>query len=274
MLTAVMTAFAVGVFVYLLKLPFQLVPGGSTCLRTSRSGFAVAFSLQNLAYCLAGVALGTLIGVLPGITPLVAIGMLFPLTFTLPPIALAHHARRDLLRRAVRRLDHLDPRQPAGRDRLGGDLHRRLPDGAPGARGAGARDRRAGVVLRRLRRHPADRVRRAAARRMGAAVRPVGVLRADADGPGRLGGARAGRRGEGPRDGGARPAARHRRHRRQLGLAALHLRRARALRRHRLHGDRGRPVRGGGDRHQPRVARGARGVHRRRSRASCRAAPT
>ena len=50
-------------------------------------GFGVAFSAQNLAYCLAGVALGTLIGVLPGISPLVAIGMLFPLTFTLPPVA-------------------------------------------------------------------------------------------------------------------------------------------------------------------------------------------
>jgi len=49
-------------------------------------GFAVALSFENLAYCLGGVALGTLIGVLPGITPLVAIGMLFPLTFTLPPI--------------------------------------------------------------------------------------------------------------------------------------------------------------------------------------------
>jgi TctA family transporter len=50
-------------------------------------GFAVALSIENLAYCFAGVALGTLIGVLPGITPLVAIGMLFPLTFSLPPIA-------------------------------------------------------------------------------------------------------------------------------------------------------------------------------------------
>jgi len=49
-------------------------------------GFGVAFSLENLLYCLGGVALGTLIGVLPGISPLVAIGMLFPLTFTLPPI--------------------------------------------------------------------------------------------------------------------------------------------------------------------------------------------
>jgi TctA family transporter len=50
-------------------------------------GFAVALTAQNLAYCFAGVALGTLIGVLPGISPLVAIGMLFPLTFTLPPVA-------------------------------------------------------------------------------------------------------------------------------------------------------------------------------------------
>ncbi len=50
-------------------------------------GFGVAFSLQNLGYCFGGVLLGTLIGVLPGIGPLVAIGMLFPLTFTLPPVA-------------------------------------------------------------------------------------------------------------------------------------------------------------------------------------------
>ncbi len=49
-------------------------------------GFTVAFSLQNLAYCFAGVLLGTLIGVLPGIGPLVAISMLFPLTFTLPAV--------------------------------------------------------------------------------------------------------------------------------------------------------------------------------------------
>jgi putative tricarboxylic transport membrane protein len=50
-------------------------------------GFSVAFSLQNLAYCFIGVALGTLIGVLPGIGPLVAIGMLFPLTFSLPAVS-------------------------------------------------------------------------------------------------------------------------------------------------------------------------------------------
>jgi len=49
-------------------------------------GFGVAFSLQNLAYCFAGVALGTLIGVLPGVGPLVTIAMLFPITFHLPAV--------------------------------------------------------------------------------------------------------------------------------------------------------------------------------------------
>ena len=48
------------------------------------------------------------------------------------------HARRHLLRRAVWRLDHRDPGEPAGRDLLGGDLHRRPPDGAPGPRRRGA----------------------------------------------------------------------------------------------------------------------------------------
>jgi len=49
-------------------------------------GFQVALSAQNLAYCFAGVALGTLIGVLPGIGPLSTIGLLFPLTFYLPSV--------------------------------------------------------------------------------------------------------------------------------------------------------------------------------------------
>jgi TctA family transporter len=49
-------------------------------------GFQVALSAQNHAYCFAGVALGTLIGVLPGIGPLSTIGLLFPITFYLPSI--------------------------------------------------------------------------------------------------------------------------------------------------------------------------------------------
>jgi len=50
-------------------------------------GFEVALSLQNVLYCFAGVLLGTLIGVLPGIGPTATIAMLLPVTFTLPPVS-------------------------------------------------------------------------------------------------------------------------------------------------------------------------------------------
>jgi len=49
-------------------------------------GFSVALSLQNLIYCFVGVFVGTAIGVLPGVGPLVTIAMLLPITFSLPPI--------------------------------------------------------------------------------------------------------------------------------------------------------------------------------------------
>jgi putative tricarboxylic transport membrane protein len=48
-------------------------------------GFSVALSIQNVFYCLMGVVLGTLIGVLPGIGPVATIAMLLPVTFTLNP---------------------------------------------------------------------------------------------------------------------------------------------------------------------------------------------
>ena len=49
-------------------------------------GFGVAFSWQNLLYCLIGVSVGTLIGVLPGIGPLATIAMLLPITFNVAPV--------------------------------------------------------------------------------------------------------------------------------------------------------------------------------------------
>ncbi|MBI3043054.1 MAG: tripartite tricarboxylate transporter permease [Betaproteobacteria bacterium] len=49
-------------------------------------GFSVALSLQNLTYCFLGVFVGTAIGVLPGVGPLVTIAMLLPITFNLAPI--------------------------------------------------------------------------------------------------------------------------------------------------------------------------------------------
>ena len=50
-------------------------------------GFSVALTGINLLYCLAGVFLGTLIGVLPGLGPTATIAMLLPVTFTLPPVS-------------------------------------------------------------------------------------------------------------------------------------------------------------------------------------------
>ena len=49
-------------------------------------GFGVALTPINLMYCLIGVMLGTLIGVLPGIGPVATIAMLLPITFSLSPI--------------------------------------------------------------------------------------------------------------------------------------------------------------------------------------------
>ncbi len=49
-------------------------------------GFGVALTPINLMYCLVGVFLGTLIGVLPGIGPVATIAMLLPVTFSLSPI--------------------------------------------------------------------------------------------------------------------------------------------------------------------------------------------
>jgi putative tricarboxylic transport membrane protein len=48
-------------------------------------GFAVALTLQNIAYCFIGVLLGTIIGVLPGIGPVTTVAMLLPISFTLSP---------------------------------------------------------------------------------------------------------------------------------------------------------------------------------------------
>src|SRR4051795_3659950 len=50
-------------------------------------GFQVAISLQNLFYCLIGVTVGTLIGVLPGIGPLGTIAMLMPITYSVSPVS-------------------------------------------------------------------------------------------------------------------------------------------------------------------------------------------
>jgi TctA family transporter len=49
-------------------------------------GFGGALTWQNLAYCLIGVTVGTLIGVLPGIGPLGTIAILLPITYGVSPV--------------------------------------------------------------------------------------------------------------------------------------------------------------------------------------------
>jgi putative tricarboxylic transport membrane protein len=50
-------------------------------------GFSVALTLSNLFYCFAGVLLGTLVGVLPGLGPAAAIALLFPTITRSSPVS-------------------------------------------------------------------------------------------------------------------------------------------------------------------------------------------
>jgi putative tricarboxylic transport membrane protein len=57
-----------------------------TALTDLWHGFGVAFQPENLMWCLVGVLLGNLVGVLPGMGPLAAVSMLLPLTFAMKPV--------------------------------------------------------------------------------------------------------------------------------------------------------------------------------------------
>jgi len=56
-------------------------------LENLRLGLETALRLENLLYCLIGVALGTAVGVLPGIGPTATIAMLLPITFNFEPVS-------------------------------------------------------------------------------------------------------------------------------------------------------------------------------------------
>src|SRR5688500_11767727 len=49
-------------------------------------GLETAFTPTNLLFCLLGVALGTAVGVLPGIGPTATVAMLLPITFNFEPV--------------------------------------------------------------------------------------------------------------------------------------------------------------------------------------------
>jgi putative tricarboxylic transport membrane protein len=59
----------------------------TTALVDLYHGFGVAFELHAFLACLAGVLIGNMVGVLPGMGPLAAISMLLPLTFGMKPVA-------------------------------------------------------------------------------------------------------------------------------------------------------------------------------------------
>jgi putative tricarboxylic transport membrane protein len=50
-------------------------------------GFSVAASPANILFCLLGVMVGTLVGVLPGVGSVATLAMLLPITFGLPPVS-------------------------------------------------------------------------------------------------------------------------------------------------------------------------------------------
>ena len=117
------------------------------------TGLAGALQPINLLYALIGVILGTAVGVLPGIGPAMTVALLLPITFTPRPDRRVHHVRRHLLRRHVRRLDHLDPAQHPGRVRLDRHRARGQQDGQGRAAAPGAGHRRDRLLRRRHDRH-------------------------------------------------------------------------------------------------------------------------
>ena len=143
---AALIAFCSLVFVKGLGVPMPLFgPGSSRCSALASPirngsmdifsnlllGFETAATFSNLGWCLAGVFLGTAIGVLPGLGPTATIAMLLPATFGLPPISalimlagIFYGAQYGGSTTAI--LVNL-PGETIGRDRP-----RRLPDGASG----------------------------------------------------------------------------------------------------------------------------------------------
>ncbi|MGJ8529999.1 tripartite tricarboxylate transporter permease [Maritalea sp.] len=55
-------------------------------LSTILAGFADAFTLNNLLFVIAGVALGQLVGAIPGIGPVMAMAIAIPFTFVIDPL--------------------------------------------------------------------------------------------------------------------------------------------------------------------------------------------
>ena len=98
-------------------------------------GFSVATQPEALLFCLLGVTLGTLVGVLPGIGSLAAISMCLPLTFYMDPLTGLIVLAGVFLWCTIWFVDSIDP---AEHSRLSGsccNLPRRLSDDQAGKAG-------------------------------------------------------------------------------------------------------------------------------------------
>src|SRR3974377_2535538 len=139
-------------------------------------GFSVALSLQNLLYCLVGVTVGTLIGVLPGIGPLGTIAILMPITYGISPVGalimlagIYYGAQYGGSTTAI--LVNLPGETSAVVTCIDG--YQRARPGPPRPAPVDAAHR---LFLRRHRRHAADRAVRPAACRDRAQVRLAGIF--------------------------------------------------------------------------------------------------
>ncbi len=225
-------------------------------------GFSVALLPINLLFCLLGVFLGTVIGVLPGIGPLATISMLLPLTFGLPPttslimLSGIYYGSQyggsttailvNLPGEASSTVTMIDGYQMALRGRAG-----------PALAAAGIGSFFAGsvaTVFVALIAIPLTSI--------ALSFRAGGVFLADDSRPRVVDRARVRLRGQGDRHDLPRTAARPDRHRHLHQPDALHLRRQRPARRHRLRRHGGRRVRYRRNPAQPRKLDGTQDHHR------------
>ena len=205
-------------------------------------GFAIAATPINLLMALAGAFVGTIVGLLPGIGPINGVAILLPIAFAMKVPATS----ALILLASVYMGCEYGGRITSILVNIPGDAGsvmthaRRLPDGQEGRGRRRAVDLGVRVVLRVAARVHGTRVPRAAARELGAGLRPRRVLRADGVRdrlPRRHGRRQPGedaarlRAGPGPRD---------RRHRLEQRRLPVHVRRRPPVGRHpvRRHRDR------------------------------------
>ena len=117
-------------------------------------GFGIAFKPLYLLYALVGAVFGTITGILPGLGPIGAMSILLSFTLYLDATGAMILVLRDLLRGDVRGFQHVHIPEYPRRSRLGGHLHRRVPDGFEG-QGRGSVDHiRSRFFHRRDHQHP------------------------------------------------------------------------------------------------------------------------